>query len=135
MKTVNLICNACRKTETLDERPHYQGDVPTIVGWYRVGVAELRLPPPRQRSTGMTEILGSLSKHMPDELAEQYRLMADESARAEAEYEPLPQPVQRTADLCPECGAKALAALQPHLASEAGHYGGIQGHIMATRAR
>jgi hypothetical protein len=121
MKTTNLICNACRATVTLDgDTAPYgpYGPGPSIVGWYRVQVAELRPTPPRPSL--MTAVRGMVA-HVPEEsreAAERY-LGAVESMDESMGYQAPPaMPSQRGADLCPECGPRILASLTPHLIGE-----------------
>lgn len=122
MKTLNLICNACKASEVIDDTP-YAHDGALKIGWAKVLVMELRPPVTDPRTARTKKAFKKLAEHeaMPEELAGVFTDMA----MPESDYEPPPQPVRRSADLCPTCAPKILAALTPHLTSESRLYGGI----------
>lgn len=115
MKTTNLICNVCKATEVIEDSG-YGSHGAGKVGWVKVLVMELRPPTVEPHVARTTKALKKLASHeaMPQELTDVFKDMAGMNA----EREPFPMPVQRSADICPKCVTKTIGSLLPHVTSD-----------------
>ena len=120
MKTTNLICNVCKKTEVIESSPY--GPPMPAPGWSHVSVMQMREAPPR-RASPFVKAFGSLAKEAEgadqDNVARAFRNLA-ENFQEEDHGEGYAMPSQQSADICPTCAPKALGSLLPHLTSDHG---------------